>query len=97
MEDYVTLYESCPEDRQNPYFAPLMETDYRNLPRTLLLTAELDPLRDEGEEYARRLEEAGNEVQQYRIAGAFHGFFALGIRFWHVQESFTYINQFLGQ
>lgn len=41
MEDYVTLYESCPEDRQNPYFAPLMETDYRNLPRTLLLTAEL--------------------------------------------------------
>ena len=97
MEDYVTLYESCPEDRQNPYFAPLMETDYRNLPRTLLLTAELDPLRDEGEEYARRLKEAGNEVQQYRIAGAFHGFFALGIKFWHVQESFTYINQFLGQ
>ena len=97
MEDYVTLYESCPEDRQNPYFAPLMETDYRNLPRTLLLTAELDPLRDEGEEYGRRLKEAGNDVQQYRIEGAFHGFFALGIRFWHVQESFTYINQFLGQ
>ena len=95
MEDYVTLYESCPEDRQNPYFAPLMETNYQKLPRTLVLTAELDPLRDEGEEYARRLKEAGNEVQQYRIAGAFHGFFALGIRFWHVQESFAYINQFL--
>ena len=31
------------------------------------------------------------------LRGHLHGFFALGIRFWHVQESFTYINQFLGQ
>ena len=55
MEDYLKLYESSPEDRMNPYFAPLMEKDLSNMPDTLILTAEFDPLRDEGEEYGRRL------------------------------------------
>lgn len=95
MEDYLKLYESGPEDRKNPYFSPLQEQDYHGLPRTLILTAEFDPLRDEGEEYARRLLAAGNEVEQHRIKGALHGFFALGIKFLHVQESFDYINSFL--
>lgn len=63
MEDYLTLYESCAEDRNNPYFSPLMEKDYTNLPDTLILTAEFDPLRDEGEEYGKRLKEAGNYVE----------------------------------
>ena len=84
-----------PENRKNPYFSPLQEQDYHGLPRTLILTAEFDPLRDEGEEYARRLLAAGNEVEQHRIKGALHGFFALGIKFLHVQESFDYINSFL--
>ena len=95
MEDYLKLYESSPADRQDPYFAPLMETDYSRLPETLILTAQLDPLRDEGEEYGRRLKAAGNAVELHRIEGAMHGFFALGIRFYHVQESFAYMNQFL--
>ena len=38
---------------------------------------------------------AGNRVEVHRIAGAFHGYFALGIKFLHVQESFTYVNRFL--
>lgn len=95
MEDYLKLYESTPKDRQNPYFAPLMADDFSRLPQTLILTAQFDPLRDEGEEYAKRLKEAGNEVELHRINGALHGFFALGIRFLHVQESFTYMNAFL--
>ena len=37
----------------------------------------------------------GNQVEIHRISGAFHGFFALGFKFLHVQESFGYINQFL--
>ncbi len=97
MQDYLKLYESCPEDLQNPYFAPLMEQDLTDMPRTLILTAELDPLRDEGEEYGRRLLEAGNQVEIRRIPGALHGYFALGIKLFHVQESFGYINDFLGQ
>ncbi len=95
MEDYLKLYESSPADRLNPYFAPLMTKDFSRLPRTLILTAQFDPLRDEGEDYGKKLLDAGNDVEIYRIDGAFHGFFALGIRFLHVQESFTYINAFL--
>ena len=95
MEDYLKLYESSPEDRINPYFAPLMEKDLSNMPDTLILTAEFDPLRDEGEEYGRRLKEAGNYVEVHRIPNALHGFFALGIRFLHVQESFEIMNSFL--
>ena len=54
MEDYLKLYESSPEDRQNPYFAPILEKDLSHMPETLILTAEFDPLRDEGEEYGKR-------------------------------------------
>lgn len=95
MEDYLTLYQSCPEDRQNPLFAPILEKDLTKMPETLILTAELDPLRDEGEAYGEKLRKAGNYVEIHRISGAFHGFFALGIKFLHVQESFSYMNEFL--
>ena len=95
MEDYLNLYQRTEEDRKNPYFSPLQEKDLKDLPETLILTAEYDPLRDEGEVYGRKLEAAGNRVEVHRIRGAFHGFFALGIKFLHVQESFTYVNRFL--
>lgn len=95
MEDYLNLYQRSPLDRQNPYFAPLLERNLSNMPRTLILTAEYDPLRDEGEAYAGRLREAGNTVELHRIPEALHGFFALGIKFFHVQESFRYMNDFL--
>ena len=95
MEDYLKFYESCPEDRRNPYFAPILEKNLRNMPDTLILTAEFDPLRDEGEAFGEKLREAGNRVEVHRIAGAFHGYFALGIKFLHVQESFAYVNRFL--
>ena len=95
MEDYLKLYESSPDDRQNPYFAPILEKDLSHMPDTLILTAEFDPLRDEGEAYGKRLEEAGNYVEVHRIPEALHGYFALGIRFLHVQESFEIMNKFL--
>ena len=71
MENYLLLYENSKEDRQNPYFSPLMEKDLSNMPDTLILTAEFDPLRDEGEEYGKRLKEAGNYVEMHRIPNAF--------------------------
>ena len=97
MENYISLYQRSPEDRENPYFSPLQEKNLKNLPDTLILTAEFDPLRDEGEEYARRLKEAGNYVELHRIPGALHGFFALGIKLFHVKESFDIMNKFLGR
>lgn len=95
MENYLKLYESSSQDRENPYFSPLQEKNLCNMPDTLILTAEFDPLRDEGEEYGRRLKEAGNYAEVHRISDALHGYFALGIRYFHVQESFGYMNAFL--
>lgn len=97
MEDYLKLYESSTEDRQNPYFAPILAKDLSHMPETLILTAEFDPLRDEGEEYGKRLKEANNYVEIHRIPDALHGYFALGIRFLHVQESFEIMNRFLNK
>ncbi|RRK32797.1 alpha/beta hydrolase [Schaedlerella arabinosiphila] len=96
MRDYLDLYAGSEEDRQNPYLAPYLAEDLHDQPDTLILTAEYDPLRDEGEAYGKRLSEAGNHVQVKRIEGALHGFFALGIKHLHVRESFRYINEFLG-
>lgn len=95
MEDYLKLYERTPEDRKDPYFSPLCAEDYSRLPDTLILTAEFDPLRDEGEEYGRRMRKAGCRVHTERISGALHGYFALGIGHLYVQESFRHINRFL--
>lgn len=95
MEDYVKLYARTEEDRLNPYFAPLLAEDFSGLPDTLILTAEFDPLRDEGEDYGRKLRAAGCRVRAERIEGALHGYFALGIQHLYVQESLRYINRFL--
>lgn len=93
--DYMDLYQSKPEDRLNPYFAPLLAETLENQPRTLIITAQYDPLRDEGEAYARRLAEDGNTVELHRIADALHGFFTLPPRFIHVKRAYGYINHFL--
>lgn len=95
MEDYVILYQRTEEDRKNPYFAPVLAENLQGLPDTLVLTAQYDPLRDEGEDYAKKLKKAGNLVEHHRIKGALHGYFALGIEHLYVQESFQYMNAFL--
>lgn len=95
MRDYINLYASREEDKKSKYFSPMLETDFTNQPRTLILTAEYDPLRDEGEAYGEKLRQAGNEVTVHRIKDALHGYFALGIKYYHVKESFELINEFL--
>jgi acetyl esterase/lipase len=62
--------------RENRYAAPLKATveQLRGLPPTLIQTAENDVLRDEGEAYARKLDEAGVDVTNVRYNGAIHDF-----------------------
>lgn len=59
--------------RREPYASPLLAEDLAGLPRTFVLTAEYDPLRDEGEEYVRRLRAAGVPVATVRARGHVHG------------------------
>lgn len=93
--DYMELYMGGKNEWTNPYFAPLLAEDVSRQPNTLLITAEYDPLRDEGEAYGRKLLEAGNRVEQHRIADALHGFFSLPASFPQVAECYEYINHFL--
>ncbi len=68
-------YLSSDADLVNPYAVPHSAEDLSNLPPTILITAEFDVLREDGKEYARKLESAGNSVTYKDFSGMIHGFF----------------------
>ena len=67
-------YLEHPGQARDPRAAPLEAPDLSRLPPALVLTAEHDPLRDEGEQYARRLAECGVPVRCTRYPESMHGF-----------------------
>lgn len=97
INDFMDLYISSEEDLKNPYLAPILSANLSNQPKTLIITAQYDPLRDEGELYGKKLFEFGNKVEVYRMKDALHGFMLLPKRFVHVKKSFELINRFLNQ
>ncbi|MHA4853457.1 alpha/beta hydrolase [Rhodococcus sp. MSC1_016] len=71
---YLGASYAGPEDPDvSIYAAPARATDLRGLPPTYLCTMELDPLRDEGIDYALGLLRAGISVELHSFPGTFHG------------------------
>lgn len=95
VQSYMELYVSKETDRCSPYVAPLLAQDLSCQPKTLIITAQFDLLRDEGEAYGERLREFQNDVTVCRIEDALHGFLVLPKRSETVQKCYRIIRNFL--
>ncbi len=74
---FLNHYLSGEEDTKHPYAFPLKAGDLSGLAPAMVITAEFDPLRDEGEIYAFQMQKAGVEVTYRRYHGTIHGFVSL--------------------
>jgi acetyl esterase len=70
-------YSRTPDDYDDWRFSPLRAGSHDNLARAVVITAEYDPLRDQGEEYGKVLVNAGVECDVVRADGLIHGFFGM--------------------
>jgi len=77
MQWFLDHYQRTPEDVLNPLMSPILTENLGQLPPAFISTAEYDPLKGEGTDYATRLGEAGNEVFLKDYKGAIHGFLNL--------------------
>lgn len=83
LAEYNSFYLLGNVDTDNPFVSPIREENLENLPAALVITAEYDPMRDEGELFAENLKESGVHVETKRYEGVTHGF--LG-KFTHLDE-----------
>lgn len=77
MQWFWKHYLRTSADGSSPYASPLRARSLQSLPSATVITAEVDPLRDEGEAYAARLREAGIAVTATRYTGVTHEFFSM--------------------
>jgi len=74
LEEYMALYIKEKKDLNNPLVSPIKVKIPFLYPKTLIITSDNDPLRDEGIKYAKKLKLYLNNVKCYNIKGAMHGF-----------------------
>ena len=79
MQWFGNAYTPDPALRLDPRASVLLEENFAGVAPAVLCTAEFDPLRDEGNAYAKALAAAGVEVRHTEFAGLIHGFYGLGV------------------
>lgn len=77
MREMRSFYVPATVDPRTPYISPLLQADLKGLPPALVLTAEFDPLRSEGESYVDRLRAQGVKARARRFIGMGHGFVSM--------------------
>ncbi|MBO0748708.1 MAG: alpha/beta hydrolase fold domain-containing protein, partial [Acidimicrobiaceae bacterium] len=77
MRWYLGQYAPDGVRPDDPRISPLLAPSHAGLPPALIITAEFDPLRDEGEAYGEKLRAAGVPVRTSRYEGMVHGFFGM--------------------
>ncbi len=95
INNYLALYVKDKTKLDSKYVAPLNADNLYNQPKTLIITAEFDPLRDEGEAYGKKLKEFKNEVKIYRIKDVIHGFFTYFPNSQENKKCYKLINNFI--
>lgn len=88
-------YVISPEQAAHPHASPLRATDLSGLPPALVMTAEFDPLRDEGDAYAERLAAAGVPVTHRRYDGLIHGFLRMSLVSRRARQAFAEIGEWV--
>lgn len=94
LEACVSLYAG-EADLTDPFVSPLCAGDHRRLPMALVITAEEDPLRDDGEYYALKLTRAGTETLSCRLPGLPHGFMFLPTSIPAISDAFDKIAELI--
>ncbi|QAY59780.1 alpha/beta hydrolase [Microbacterium protaetiae] len=74
LAPFNAIYLGSGADPLDPRVSPIKRDDLSGLPPAIIMTGEFDPMRDEGELYARRLQDAGVPTTLHRYEGAGHGF-----------------------
>lgn len=90
MSWFWNYYLENDAQKMEKYVAPLMADDLGGLPPAIVITAEHDPLRDEGEQYAKKLADAGVSVTSKRFDGVVHEFFGLAGAVSKAKEAITF-------
>ncbi len=97
LKPHNSFYIDSGANPADPLVSPIKRENLAGLPKSLIITAEYDPLRDEGEAYAKRLQQAGVEAELIRYEGATHGFVQYFSWLPEYSGVFEVIADFLGQ
>lgn len=97
MAWFLEHYRRTEADILDPKMSPILAEDVSGLPPTLVQVAEFDPLRDEGIDYAEKLNAAGNHVQLTNYKGLVHTYFSMPNFLKKAREAHTEVKEFLSK